>query len=222
MKMRKLLKISTLFLMLILIVSCGNEATEQQSEQQPQQESEQQQTDNQEALSPENTLVIQGDKVNLRDKPTTLDSKVVGQVNSGETFVIKSSSDDFETIGKQVDYWYEIEKDGKSAWVFGAFTSRDLNNNPRTFRGVYDGTEWGDYFYLTFQVENKDFSMDFGEGANHNDYGEYDLEEKEDEFKGKTFDVIWKVLMTETYAGEGSMEIVEREVPYIVDLQLVE
>lgn len=218
MKKEKILKISALFLMLILMISCGNEATEQQ---QATQDSVQQTTENQEATTTENTLVIQGDKVNLRSQPTIDGSEVVGQVNLGETFEIKSSSDDYETIGKQVDYWYEIEKDGQSAWVFGAFTSRDLNNNPRSFRGIYDGSEWGDYFHLNFQVENEEQYMDFGEGANYNDYGEYNLEEEE-KYKGKTFEVIWKVLMTETYAGEGSMDLVEREVPYIVDLQLVE
>lgn len=169
----------------------------------------------------DNQLKIIGDKVNIRNVAYTYSSKVIGQLKKGDIFNIKTMSDDLESIGQKTDFWYEIEKDGKSCWVFGAFTSKKLSENPQTTRCVYKGTEQGDYFYILFEKKDKDW-LDFGEGYGLNNFGSYKIVEDEKKYKGKTFDVTWKVILKETYAGEGIMETVERECPVILNLELVE
>lgn len=169
-----------------------------------------------------NMLKITGSKVNIRNK-ASLKSSVINQVNTGEVFEIKGKTETEEIIGKQTDFWYKIEKDGESAWVFGAFTSKNLNDNEQTFTGIFDGTEQGDYFYIHFKEDRngKEYSFDFGEGGEDNNFGEYNLVKEESKYKGKTFEVTWKVKSRSTYAGEGSMDIVKREVPIIVNLKLI-
>jgi hypothetical protein len=125
-------------------------------------------------------------------------------------------------LGEKLIFGIRLKKWVKKFGFLERLLQKNLNDNAQVFQGIYSGSEWGDYFHLNFRTENDEFYMDFGEGANYNNYGDYDLEKDEAKYKGKTFNITWKVLMTETYAGEGSMDLVEREVPYIVDLALVE
>jgi hypothetical protein len=209
MKGLKMISKSVFFLMLILLISC-NEPTEEQTTISQNQEI---------AQEVNHQLTVIGHNINLLTAPN---GQPFGQAQDGEVYEVLDATSNFETIGRETDFWYQVEKMGEKVWIFGAFTSKNLNDNAQVFQGIYSGSEWGDYFHLNFRTENDEFYMDFGEGANYNNYGDYDLEKDEAKYKGKTFNITWKVLMTETYAGEGSMDLVEREVPYIVDLALVE
>ena len=142
----------------------------------------------------ENQLKIIGDKVNVRNIASTYESKVLGQLKKGDVYEIKGMSTDLERVGKKTDFWYKIERNGKSCWVFGAFTSKKLSEHPQTTRAVYRGTEEGDYFYIFFEEENEHY-LDFGEGANLNKFGDYKILMEEEKYKGKTFDVTWKVVL---------------------------
>ena len=71
------------------------------------------------------TLEILGDKVNVRSEPS-IKGKVLFQLKMNEVVEVKKQSENYETVGEQTDYWYQIEKDGKRGWVFGSFTSRML------------------------------------------------------------------------------------------------
>lgn len=117
-------------LFITLMVSCGDsasnaeenqntEATQQPVKQEIEKEIEQKVT--------AETLKIIGEKVNIRTAPTS--GKVISQVNTDDTFEIKDKSTYAETIGNKTDYWYQIEKDGNLAWVFGAFTSNKMNQS---------------------------------------------------------------------------------------------
>ena len=219
--MQLLKKILFLLSLSIFIASCNDNKTEtQQTEQQVQIEQPQQ------IIS--KSLRIIGDNVNVREQPST-SAKAVTKLQKDESFDILDRTEGYETIGTETDYWYRIEKNGKAVWVFGAFTSQNLNDNPQTFRGIYEGTEQGDYFYMTFKDTEKEAGYDFGEAfwsgaedAIHNNLEQYDLEKEADKYKGKTFEVTWKVVLQDTYAGEGLMESVKREIPVIMNLKLVE
>jgi SH3-like domain-containing protein len=71
------------------------------------------------------TIEILGDKVNVRSKPSTK-GEVIMQLNYGQVATVKKQSSNYETIGYQTDYWYQIEINGKRGWVFGALTSLQL------------------------------------------------------------------------------------------------
>ena len=48
------------------------------------------------------------------------------QLNHGQVADVKKQTEDYETIGYDTDYWYQIEVNGKRGWIFGTFTSRQL------------------------------------------------------------------------------------------------
>jgi hypothetical protein len=203
----------------IFIASCNDSETEtQQTEQQVQIEQQQQIIGR--------SLRIIGDNVNVRERPST-SAKAVTKLQKDESFDILDMTEGYETIGTETDYWYRIEKDGKAVWVFGAFTSQNLNDNPQTFIGIYERAEQGDYFHMIFSDTQKEINYDFGEAfwlAEENtlhNFEQYDLEKEEDKYKGKTFEVTMKVVLKDTYAGEGFMETVKREIPIITNLELV-
>jgi SH3-like domain-containing protein len=70
-------------------------------------------------------LTIWGTKVNMRTKPSTK-GEVIMQLNHGQVADVKKQTEDYETIGYDTDYWYQIEVNGKRGWIFGTFTSRQL------------------------------------------------------------------------------------------------
>jgi hypothetical protein len=213
-------KILFLFLVTIVISSCNNSETETE------QNNEQNQIEQLQEIV-QDSLSIIGDNVNVREQPSTSATAVM-KLQRGEAFQVLDKSPTYETVGTETDYWYRIEKKGEAVWVFGAFTSQNLNDNPQIIRVVYEGTEQGDYFHMTFSDEDNDISYDFGEAfwsgaadAVHHNFGQYDLKKDEKKYKGKTFDVTWKVVLQDTYAGEGLMESVKREIPIITNLKLV-
>lgn len=215
-----ILRYFTLLLSVIFLFGC-NETDGQEQQQTTQTQDEATTTSATDAA----TLTIIGKNINLRDEGSTL-GKPIGQAQDGEKYEILSRSSEYETIGVETDYWYEIEKMGESAWIFGAYTSKNLNDNEQGFEGVFQGASFGDYIHVDFSIGEA--VMDFGEGASvgKNNYGEYDKvyfeEEGQEKYVGKTFRVTWKVQLEEVYAGEGSMDLVKREVPVITSLELLD
>ncbi len=197
-------------------------------------------------LTPSNGLTIEGEKVNVRSKPST-SGKVVQQVNEGESYEKEGMSNFFETIGKQTDFWYQLDLgNGKNGWVFGAFTNLKLSANPRTDRLKFEDVAMGDYYHLSFSwpggpgfgwkcpqyyMEPEGF-CDFGYGGPHELSGyelEFEVEGSEymelapnPNYHQKMFDVTWKVLLGAAVEGEGSMETIEMETPQILSIKLVE
>lgn len=68
-------------------------------------------------------LVIQGDNVNVRSEPKVGENKLF-QLSDGKVCQILEVGE-YETIGTSSGYWYKVSADGKSGWVFGAFTSKN-------------------------------------------------------------------------------------------------
>jgi len=74
----------------------------------------------------EQTGMITGDRVRVRNKPTT-NSETVGHVNKGDKVTILDKTSKKDKIGLMEDYWYKIEfADGKKGWAFGHFVRLDL------------------------------------------------------------------------------------------------
>jgi uncharacterized protein YgiM (DUF1202 family) len=71
---------------------------------------------------PDDQLVIRGDNVNVRSEPKVGENKLF-QLSNGNVCQILEVGN-YETIGSSAGYWYKISVDGKSGWVFGAFTSK--------------------------------------------------------------------------------------------------
>ncbi|MDX1908483.1 MAG: SH3 domain-containing protein [Bacteroidia bacterium] len=75
---------------------------------------------------PENQLYITGDVVNIRTEPDNEDATNVSfQLKRGDICNILARGDR-QQIRDMNEYWYQIEKDGQSGWVYGFFTSKKL------------------------------------------------------------------------------------------------
>jgi uncharacterized protein YgiM (DUF1202 family) len=90
----------------------------------------------------EETLRMIGDKVNLRSEPSTK-SEIIEQLRINETFDIKEKTAELETLQSQTDYWYKIEKNGNIGWVFGALTTKTLNEKENVEDEFSTLTIWG-------------------------------------------------------------------------------
>lgn len=71
---------------------------------------------------PDDQLIIRGDNVNVRSEPKVGENKLFQLSNGKVCQILEIGS--YETIGSSSGYWYKISADGKSGWVFGAFTSK--------------------------------------------------------------------------------------------------
>jgi len=68
------------------------------------------------------TGTITGDRVRVRNKPTTTNSETVGHVNKGDNVTILDKTSKKDKIASMEDYWYRIEfNEGKKGWAFGYF-----------------------------------------------------------------------------------------------------
>jgi hypothetical protein len=76
-----------------------------------------------------NSLIILGNIVNIREKPSTT-AKVIFKLKQGDDCILLEKGKS-ENIGDKTDYWYKINFNGKIGWVFGAYTS--LNTPPEVF-----------------------------------------------------------------------------------------
>ena len=64
--------------------------------------------------------VIMVDSLNIRSE-SSITSKVVGKVNTGDIVEIVSSPENKDKIDYMKDYWYLIEKDGVKGYCFGYY-----------------------------------------------------------------------------------------------------
>jgi hypothetical protein len=73
------------------------------------------------SVKPENNnLIIKGDKIWIREYPSTGD--VIFELNNGDICKVLKK-DKKEVINQISDFWYKIEYKGKIGWVFGSQTS---------------------------------------------------------------------------------------------------
>ena len=73
----------------------------------------------------ESTLIIDGDNIWIRSEPRTGD--VVFTLDAGTICKVLERGEE-QTIRENTDYWYKIEYNGKTGWVFGSQTS--IKQNP--------------------------------------------------------------------------------------------
>ncbi len=189
-------------------------------------------------------VIVNFDKVNAY-AISSHQSKVIAELERGEQLEVIGKTTFFETIERETDYWYQVKlKNGHTAWVFGAFTNLNLNDNIQVLEAKYEKAYIDDYFHLNFQsIDSKKDSgwrrnsfglegngmWDFGysEGVNRIDDYDLTLEVEQDngdltnpKFKGRTFLIQWKVKLMNTWAGEGTLSAVRIEVPYIENISM--
>ena len=158
MKMKNVMKLSAKAFIILLfvsfLVSCDSAEAEKDTQQEQEQEEQIQQSTEKvlafasvgevkNAVAGE-TLRMIGDKVNMRSEPS-LDGEILAQLRINEVFEIKGKTDATETIQTQTDYWYQIEKDGKDGWIFGALITETLNEKENADEAEAATLEiWGD------------------------------------------------------------------------------
>ncbi|WP_109435879.1 MULTISPECIES: SH3 domain-containing protein [Aquimarina] len=81
-------------------------------------------------LSKDTTLVIQGNRIWIRDYPKT--GEVVFTLNEGEVCRILEKGEE-QIIRGNRDFWYKIEHHDQVGWVFGSQTSIRQNTNFKSF-----------------------------------------------------------------------------------------
>ncbi|RMG70147.1 MAG: SH3 domain-containing protein [Bacteroidetes bacterium] len=72
---------------------------------------------------PANQLYIMAENLNVRSEPDNEAENVLFQLNKGDICNILERGQRVQ-IREMDDYWYKIEKDGQSGWVYGYFTSK--------------------------------------------------------------------------------------------------
>jgi len=78
-------------------------------------------SNNEKPNSPNGYITIVSNKVNIREMPST-NTKVLFQLNKGDVCTLLEKGK-LEKIGDKTDYWYKINYNKMTGWVFGAFTS---------------------------------------------------------------------------------------------------
>ncbi|MEO1450207.1 MAG: SH3 domain-containing protein [Bacteroidota bacterium] len=71
----------------------------------------------------DNQLMITAENLNVRSEPDNEADNVVFQLNNGDVCTIVEKGAQME-IRDMNDFWYKIEKDGQTGWVYGHFTSK--------------------------------------------------------------------------------------------------
>ncbi len=99
-----------------------------------------------------------------------------------------------------------------------------MENVKNPIRATYEGTDFGDYFHLSFRGPNELY-LDFADG--NNDFGKYELYdsltfEENQKYVGKTFEIHWEYKISTFACCEGEMEAVTAKVPSITELKLIE
>lgn len=135
-------------------------------------------------------------------------------------------------IGDISDIWYRVlhRPSGVEGWVYGRDTSARVDQNPAILQATYEGISFGDYFHLFFQDQEGNM-WDFGEGMSEHEYGDIVLFDEEfidsddavnSALLGKSFEITWQMERHEVSCCEGEYDLVQREIPVIQSLVLVE
>ena len=72
---------------------------------------------------PANQLYITADDLNVRSEPDSEADNVIFKLSKGDICTILERGERVQ-IRDMDDYWYKIEKDGQSGWIYGYFTSK--------------------------------------------------------------------------------------------------
>jgi hypothetical protein len=97
----------------------------------------------------------------------------------------------------------------------------EMKDVPNPFIATYLGSEWGDYFYFSFEDASGKYH-DFGDGKNELGnlaFGENDNESNSD-LVGKEFIITWEWKISHFACCEGSMESHEGQIPGITGIEL--
>ncbi|MCI4671610.1 MAG: SH3 domain-containing protein [Bacteroidia bacterium] len=73
---------------------------------------------------PNTQLMITAENLNVRSSPDNTADNVAFQLNDGDICEILQRGKEMVKIRDMEDYWYQIEKDGQTGWVYGFFTSK--------------------------------------------------------------------------------------------------
>lgn len=154
-----------------------------------------------------NTLIIQGDVVNIR-KSADVKAEVVTKAKQFDKLeVIKK--DKLATVGGKKDYWYKVIANGIEGYVFGHFTSLKLEGQ-KTDTLIFRNVDIGDCFHVFFS------DLDFGAGENN--YGDFnlilDVDTPNLEYINKKFKVVYNNLAAKT------QEMCNPDYPVVVTQEL--
>ncbi|MES0488900.1 MAG: SH3 domain-containing protein [Leptospirales bacterium] len=96
------------------------------------------------------TVYLSGDKVRLRNGPSTK-SAAVTEFRLGDKMQIAEISAETDTIGGVTTYWYKIQTDKKnSGWIFGKFVSLKTVDTVEATKKKLKGT----YYYCKSKEKN--------------------------------------------------------------------
>jgi hypothetical protein len=164
------------------------------------------------------TLIIQGDVVNIRSVASTSASIVAKAKRLEELSVIFQSKR--EVVNGVEDYWYNVQNAaGQKGFVFGHFTSlKEQGRQTQTL--TFDGIAVGDCYHIMFG------DLDFGSGINQLGSYESILEDEDNpnpRYVGRKFRVTYNNLYT-LQSDYCNPELPEHfvEVPTILKLELAE
>lgn len=72
----------------------------------------------------ENQLSITATKINVRSLPSVEESEVLFQLEEGAICNVLRRTDEKMDVNGNTDYWYKVEHNGESGWVFGFHTTK--------------------------------------------------------------------------------------------------
>ncbi len=158
--------------------------------------------------SPENQSpnAIPIDSVVLSEIDTTTIDTLASTVNIEETLQLTNLNEN-SSLESYINYLHE-----------------KMENVSNPIIATYEGTDFGDYFHLSFRGPNELY-LDFADG--NNDFGKYELYdsltfEENKKYVGKAFEIHWEYKISTFACCEGEMEAVTAKVPSIVELKLIE
>ena len=112
------------------------------------------------AQLPARGIIISGD---LRVRTTSsLEGRVLGHLDEGETVEILKRSEEKMPIGDMLDFWYEIKTDRLEGWIYGYFLSLDKLQFPVGLITVFFGQSMDDplrtFYHAFFASGDRKFS----------------------------------------------------------------
>ncbi len=108
-----------LFFIIIGIMGCNSTAQRENNASENKKETREKSIPDKE-VSSSKYLIIEGENIWIRSKPSN--GKVIMKLNTGDKCKILEKGKQ-ETIMGVTDFWYKIEFNGKTGWVFGSQTS---------------------------------------------------------------------------------------------------
>ncbi len=104
------------------------------------------------------------------------------------------------------------------------YLEEEMQHISNPVKATYEGTDFGDYFHLTFMNSDGHY-IDFADG--NNNFGDYELYdpitfEEQKRYVGKTFEIHWEFKKSQFLCCDGEMEPVTAKTPSITSLKLID